>query len=418
MDITGANREIIYLTRWLFPAIIFICLYGLNTAVLHCYDTFFVPSVAPIVCNSAWIIGAIFLKSYNPELAMPMLAKFVVIGFIGQWLWTYPLVARQVSKSIKQKMSFTIPYEVKQLFKSFSLGAIGVGAIQINSFADALFARYAHVSGPVYLWYSIRFQQLAIALLGIACISTVMPSLSRAIKKKQLDEARSLFSFSYQRILLIMTLCTFGIFALGGSSINLVFGRGNFSSEAVSQTSLCLFAYGIGLIPATMIILYSSLFYSNHDFKTPTLFSVISVGTNLILNALFVFIFNLGPISIAIATSISAWVNYLLLQRASKKMSFTGGYSFSKICSLFSIGIGSFCVALLFDTYFLDQSIISLILGQTLVFPRLFFEQILQFLTQLSVFLISLISISKLLKNKDILETIKLFLPVRSSIKN
>ena len=183
-QISLENQEILSLSKWLFPAIIFICLYGLNTAFLYCYDTFFLPSIAPMICNIFWITGAIYLKNIDPNLAMPTLCKFVVVGFFGQWLLTLPLTLRYVSTGLKLKKHFTIPVEVKQLYKAFCLGAIGVGAVQINSLIDVFFARYAHISGPVYLSYSIRFYQLALATLGIACISTIVPRLSRAIKIK------------------------------------------------------------------------------------------------------------------------------------------------------------------------------------------------------------------------------------------
>ena len=191
---------------------------------------FFIPSVAPIICNVIWIGAAFFLRNEDPKMAMPTLAKWIVVGFVGQWLLTLPLTLKYAAGQWKEWFKFHIPQEVKNLAKAFALGAIGVGAMQINAFVDVLFARYADIRGPAYLWYSIRLEQLALAIFGIACITTVVPMLSRAIKSNNIPEAQRLFSISYKRIMAVMIPCTFAIVALGTASVNLIYGRGHFLS--------------------------------------------------------------------------------------------------------------------------------------------------------------------------------------------
>ena len=207
---------------------------------------------------------------------------------------------------------------MKKLAKAFSLGALGVGAVQINSFLDAIFARYAHISGPVYLWYANRFQQLALAIFGIAAVSTLVPVLSRAIKKGDEERGKEIFSFGCRRVLILMVPMTFAICILGFSAIDLVFGRGSFSIYATEQTAWCLSAYSLGLVPATLVMYYAAVLYAKGNFRTATLFSVMTVGINLGLNSLFIFGMGFGPISTAMATSIGAWCNFIALKRAIK----------------------------------------------------------------------------------------------------
>src|SRR5690348_7833028 len=54
------DGEIARLFAWMFPSLIFICLYGLNISVLQCHNSFFSSSVAPFACNAIWI-AAIYL---------------------------------------------------------------------------------------------------------------------------------------------------------------------------------------------------------------------------------------------------------------------------------------------------------------------------------------------------------------------
>jgi putative peptidoglycan lipid II flippase len=205
--------------------------------------------------------------------------------------------------------------EIRSVGKATLLGLVGITAVQINSFLDMLFARYADLKGPIYLWYAIRLEQLPLALIGFACVYSMVPSLSRAIKAGEKEKAQSLFSFGYQRILLLVIPCLFAVFALGFASVNLLFGRGQFSPNAVSQTTFCLWAYALGLLPSTLTLYQSSQFYAYGDFKTPTTASLISVAANVLLNALFVFCFHWGPISIALSTSLSSCLNYWILKQ-------------------------------------------------------------------------------------------------------
>lgn len=332
--LSPGTQEIITLTGWLFPSILFICLYGLNISLLNCYDSFFIPSVAPFICNAFWITSAFLLRNEDPSLAMTTLSKWIVIGFMGQWLLTLPLTLKHVAVPWKEWFSIQIPPAVKQLAKSFSLGAIGVGAMQINAVVDALFARYADSRGPVYLWYSIRIEQLALALFGIACISTIVPRLSRAIKADNLAGAGELFSQSYQRIMTILIPATFAMIALGLPAINLLYGRGHFLESAVLSTSSCLSAYSFSLLPTTLIMLFSALYYAKGNFRLPMMLSCLAVLINSLLNYVFVFGLHLGVISIALATSFSTWVNALILFSLVRRQGWKTGLPLSRFFNI------------------------------------------------------------------------------------
>lgn len=414
-NINASTREILTLTRWLFPSIIFICLYGLNSSLLSCYDTFFVPSLAPIICNLSWITGALTYYGQPAEIAMPAIAKYVLFGYLGQWLFTMPQAFSKITLGFN-KVVFSVSKEVKNLFKSFSLGAVGVGAVQLNVFIDTLFSRYASISGPVYLWYSIRMQQLVIALLGVACVTTVAPMLARAIKSKETGVAESLLSYSYKKILLIMTPCTFAILALGPSSVNLLYGRGAFSFEAISQTTLCLWAYGLGLIPAVMVILFTSYFFALNKFKTPTIVSVASVVVNLFLNTLFIFVFDLKVLSVAVATSISAWLNFFILYRLAKKEELDFVYPFSRITRLLLVCSCTFGVFILLEPLLFDLTFVQ-IFQTGISYPRSLRTQLYQFVVQLGMFVGLLFTFARVFRFFELMELVDLIIPNKLTSK-
>lgn len=412
-DLSEGNREIIHLTQLLFPGLLFICLYGLNISFLNCHDSFFIPSFAPFICNGIWIVAALLIRHHDPSIAMVELSTWVVVGFAAQWLLTFPLTLRFLQIPWREWLVFKVTPEIKQLFKSFSLGAIGVGAVQINSMTDPFFARYADIRGPTYLWYSIRLEQLAFAVFGIVCVTTIAPRLSRAIKNNLLGEAQSLFSLSYRRIMAIMIPCTFAIAVLGLSAVNLVYGRGSFSEVAVVKTNLCLLAYGLGLIPAALILLTSTLFYARDNFRTPMLVSVGNVALNLVMNYVFVFMLDFGTVSTALTTSLCAWINYVLLIQLAKREGWEVHYALSNVIKVSFVSVVGAACALTAGALLFGTNLFGEMSAQPL--PRELLLQLLQFGVELSAFLAGFVVASVVFKVKDVLEIVQFLRPTQSS---
>lgn len=400
LSLSPGNREILQLTGVLMPCLLFICLYGINIAVLQCHNAFFLPSMAPALANLSWIAGALYLKGRMPETAMGPLAKWVVVGIFLQWLVTVPLMWKRISGGLKDWFVWKIHPEVKKLAKSFSLGALGVGAVQINAFFDAIFARCADPSGPVYLWYSIRFQQLALAIFGIAAVNTLVPILSRKVKGGEIEEAKDIFSFGVRRVVTVMLSITLAIFSLGYFAIDLVYGRGNFSLHAVNQTTICFWAYSVGLIPLALIMLYSAVFYAQGNFRTPTIASGVTVGINLLMNTFFIFGLHLGAVSTALATSLGAWINFLILQRLLFLKGWEARYLLSDFIPLLAGGILASLMA--YGTY----------LGyiQFFSFTSHTLTQLFQFIFPACAFVGGLFVYARLRQNQDLLGVFRAFL--------
>lgn len=347
----GANSEVLRLFAWMFPSLLFICLYGLNISLLQCEHSFFLSSVAPFICNILWIVSLFLFGKHDPSQAMIYVSLFIVIGFIAQWGITLPKIAATFSSGRKtiDRPLLSIPPEVRSVGKATLLGLIGIVAVQLNSFLDMLFAQYADPKGPVYLWYAIRLQQLPLAVIGFSAVYSIIPSLSRAIKGKMEEETQSLHQFGLSRIYFLMIPCSLAVLALGFPSINLLFGHGHFSQEAVLQTTWCLWAYAFGLLPATLTIYQASLFYAYDDFKIPMIASVSSVALSILFNALLVFVMGWGAISIALSTSLSAWFNYVYLKIRFKKFSVKMSSEKLSIWPLILSGCIAFIGVMLYD---------------------------------------------------------------------
>lgn len=312
------SGQIPFLSSLMIPGIFFICLFGFCTGLLQSEKSFFLPSVSPMVSNFVWILGILLFHKLPSEKAVIGLAVFISIAFFFQWLAVMPKVWSFLKTHLTKKEIFRgeiFSSEIQKLLRPLLLGMLGVASMQINSALDGVFARFASPEGPAYLWYAIRLQQLPLSLFGIALSTALLPSLSRALASQNAEKYFSLIRFAKKRAFTFSFPCFIGIFVLGLSSVNLLFGRGDFSQEATFQTTLCLWCYGLGLLPMVMVQIYAPAYYAKKDYKTPAMGFVFATILNIVLNALFVFVFRLGPASIALATSIASLMNCLFLSR-------------------------------------------------------------------------------------------------------
>lgn len=310
------NQEIVWLTFLMMPSLLFICLFGINASLLQCEKSYFAPSAAPIVFNLFWIVGIIFCSSMPPDQAMTYLSLFVILACCGQWAITLPktlatLKTLGVNSIWKDKALYSA--DVLRLCKPLALGVVGVAAAQVNNAMDAVFARWADAEGPAFLWYAIRLQQLPLALFGIALAGALLPPLSRAMKAGDIAQSRHFLDFATTRTVLLMLPITAALILLGDGCINLVYNHGDFTDASVGGTTLCLWGYTIGLIPMALVLVLAPAYYAKGDFNTPSQASVGAMVINLGLNTLLVGVFGLGAASVAVATSISSWVNVVWL---------------------------------------------------------------------------------------------------------
>lgn len=411
-DLAPDNAQILYLTILMLPGVLFICLFGLSCGLLQCERKFFLTGFAPAAFNVVWMLAVWMQRDQEPSFAAVSLSMAVVVAFFMQWAMVAPRTFEFLKKWLSWKECFKARLfspEMRVVFKPFLLGVIGVGAVQINSALDAVFARYASLEGPAYLWYAIRIEQLPLALFGIALSSALLPPLSRAVKDGMLEHFQRLIHFAYRRSFSLIFPCTMGIFVLGACGVNLIYGHGDFDMYTTSQTVICLWGYGLGLVPAVMVLLMAPAFYAKKDFRTPTLGALYSVMFNALVSAFLVFVLKWGPFSIAVATSACAWMNYFYL---SYHMGKTMGVLWDKSVIVSFVKTGSStlvasAVTLLVGHFLVQDPTVALFLGnESAPFVRTFSDQLLHFFALTGTFGIVFFSYAWFFNADDVLELV------------
>ena len=93
--------------------------------------------------------------------------------------------------------------------------------------------------------------------------------------------------------------------------ISALFGYGSFTEISVMNSAKALFYFSLGLPAFALIKVFSSFFFANHNTKTPFYISLFSVILNITISLYYFKSF--GFIIIPIATTISSWINALVL---------------------------------------------------------------------------------------------------------
>jgi len=116
---------------------------------------------------------------------------------------------------------------------------------------------------------------------------------------------------SLEFALLLTVPAAFALIALAGPLIAVLFGRGAFGPDAQEATGWVLAAYALGLPAHVLVKILATGYFAREDTKTPVKIGVLALVVNVVLNLIL-----MGPLAhvgIALATSISAWVNGGLL---------------------------------------------------------------------------------------------------------
>lgn len=399
---------VFFLSALQFPAILFICLYALNASFLQCEHRYFLASLAPCAFNIALIIGVVFLGQHPSfQGDMSVLSLLVVGAFVMEWVVTLPGVSKSLKGALQggvKRRWVLFSADVKGMVRPLLLGSLGVAAVQINSAVDTIFARCADLSGPAYLGYAIRIQQVPLAFIGIALAGALLPALSRAAKEGDFVKFKGFLEAVTLRSLSLMIPATFFLLAGGGAMVNLFFARGSFTATSSLETTVCLWGYALGTVPASCVFFLAGAFYSRGKYGTPTRACLVSVAVNLALNFLFVVILKMGAESVALATSISAFINMgILLYALRQEM----GRLFSKyaIRSFVYIALASVVAAIL--TFPFAPELIRFFLNVPFSMPTDFVLQALYLARCGAIFLVVLVFFAWLFDAKELLAFVK-----------
>jgi putative peptidoglycan lipid II flippase len=304
------SSNIVYYARLVFPYIWLISMVAFVSGLLNSLHRFACTSGISIALNTSVVLALVGAKIGNlSQLAiMHALCLGVIIGGILQ----FAIVLQNCNKHGMQ-LRLSAPKltpEIKKIIKATIPGMAGAGVVQINVFVDMAFASTLPTGTVSYLGYADRLNQLPLSLIGAAIGTTLLPPLSQLWSAHKYDEARSAQNKALVFALMFALPSAAGLFLTAETIVHILYGRGAFDLIAEYNTTIALKAFVCGLPGYIAVKVFSTIFFSNKDTRTPVMIAAVSVLLNVVLNAVLTKPF--GHVGIAVATAISASTNALL----------------------------------------------------------------------------------------------------------
>ena len=297
----------IYLTRITFPFLFFISLASFFAAVLNSHNKFALAAAAPIVLNIVLILTLLLTKYLGDNLVEYLAYAVTISGFIQ-----FAILMKFVKNFIPISFAFKLKVEkkVKFFFSKLLPSIFSSGVTQINILVGTIIASF-QASAVSYLYYADRIYQINLAIAGIAIGTILLPNLSKYVKENKKKKIDLIQNKSLELSLFLSLPATFALLIASEEITSSLFGYGSFDIQSVKNSANALFYFALGLPAFAFIKVFSSFIFARQNTKVPFYFSVISVIINIIISLYF---FNqIGFIIIPIATSVSSWINSILL---------------------------------------------------------------------------------------------------------
>lgn len=301
----------VLLARICFPYLACMSLMAAYGGILNGLGRFLAAAFAPVLLNIATITVLVGLVLYQHNDAT-FNAIWVAVGVMAGGVLQLALVVWAVKRTgLMPRWTWPRMDTSVQRFWLLAIPAMLAGGItQINIFIGTIIASQAD-SAISYLYYADRLYQLPLGIIGIAISVVLLPELSRHLKGNRLAEAETSQNGALLVSMLLSLPAATALAVLATPVISVLFERAAFDAGATRATAEALVGFAFGLPAFVLIKVFQPGFFAREDTVTPTVIAAVSVVVNVGVSlALFP---SLQHVGIAIATTLSAWVNAITL---------------------------------------------------------------------------------------------------------
>lgn len=309
------------MVRVMYPFILLVSLAALVMGMLNAKSVFGIPALSSCFFNIGSMVGGAAIGYWmDPAWGPRSLIGFsigVVIGGFAQLACQFPALSR-AGYRFAANFQWRDP-GVRQILRLMGPAVISSSVVQINVVVNSMFAVHVGAGAVSWLNCAFRLMQLPIGIFGVAVATVTLPALSRAAIGGISSDFGPTLSKGLRLVAFLVIPSTIGLAVLAEPIISVIYEHGHFTPHQRMETALALRAYGYGLVFYAALKVLQPAFYAIDKRWFPMLVSFLALGINLGFNYLFVYVFKWGHESLALTTSISASVNFLLLYFAMRK---------------------------------------------------------------------------------------------------
>ena len=309
------ETSIIY-GRITFPYIFFVSLSSLFAGILNSYGKFGVVSATPIFLNLFLILAMILSYILDWEIGIILSISIPLSGILQL------IVLIHATRKLGYYPKLNLPKfngKIRKLLIIALPAILSGGVIHINLLVGRQIASY-YEGAIAWLNYADRLYQLPLGVVGVALGSILLPKLSERIQLDNSSEMHNVVSNALKIAAILIFPATAALIILPLPIITVLFERGEFSNIDSRNTASALVIYATGLPAFVLHKIFTPIFFSKGDTKTPFKIALFSMLANIILAMSLISHFEfLAPV---LSTSISSWIMAFALYHKSKKLGF------------------------------------------------------------------------------------------------
>ncbi len=297
----------IRVSQLLVLTIVFTCLTGILTGILHTEKHFTAPAFSGLAVTLCTIAAVYFLRD---KIGVFALGWGLVLGTLLQFLILIPVLRRRGYRfgllvyldnpALKQARTVLLPFMFGMVIAELSpvVGRMMSSELQAGSIAA--------------LGYALKLAGVPLLFFSSSIVTAVFPFFATQVAEEKTEEMKeslaiSLRMASYMAIPITVLLCV-----LAQPLIHLIYERGHFTAQATALTAATFRMYCLQIYFYTGFLVMSRVFLSYKKINYLVFIGVISLLLNVIFNWLFMRWLDPPVTGIALATSLVYAIGFLV----------------------------------------------------------------------------------------------------------
>jgi len=303
----GAYDLTVRLSKITFVYLLCMALVAHLSGVLTTLKKFAAPAFSPVLLNIVFLVGLLAVVQYVEWKGEALAWCVAIAGFVQLGVLWWVCLRARLPVAIQKPV---FDPAIKRLLVLMGPGVLAAGIQQINLIVGGIVASFQQ--GAIsFIYYADRIYQLPLGMIGIAFGMVLLPEITRLLNTGKESEARATMVNGLELAMIVTVPAAIALMVIPVEIISVIFERGSFTPSDSLQTGKALAAFAVGLPGYVLIKVLQPGFFAREDTKSPMKMAGVTVAVNVVFSlALFPFY---GHVGIAVATSIAAWVNVVLL---------------------------------------------------------------------------------------------------------
>mgnify|MGYP001299255956 CR=1 FL=1 len=314
---------------WLLPAIAFYLPYFALCSILKSLRLFSIINI---------------IEFFSTLIIVITLFIFIKVQFVLYWSYSVSIIFSFLCAlfyiSGKIPINFINPFNkvFKKLLPSIPPLLLIHSSFYIFALTDRFFVTFLQVGDISALTYATVIVFLTPQILGISSFFLTTYAEEKDISKKSI-KLNDTISFTF-----LISIPLISILLIAGESIIFILlERGEFTKEDTLRVQEIIYALSFIIIPIIIQSAIDQIFQVEEKFIYIVTFKIFGLFLNVLFNYIFIFIFNLGVLGAALATTVSYWFILILsiwnIKKVSLSITLLGHFKWVSWLLLFNLPI-------------------------------------------------------------------------------